>query len=204
MTYLNQHFEIEFKNELNKEQYLHLLDNEFKDSSDNILNTFQTNYYFDTIDQVLKKQHSVLRIRVTDSSNELTFKVPHQDFLMESNYHLSNNDCSDIIQSTQLVLSSYLLPTDSIPKLENISKDTVFRLFNQFDTDRHEKSVGDHLIVLDMTTFQNGVVDYELEVESQSPEAGLDFFNSFLEKHAIKKQKALPKIARAQQNILEL
>lgn len=135
---MNQHFEIEFKNELTKEQYLRILDKEFRNSTDKNPMTSQTNYYFDTIDQVLKKQLSVLRIRVTDSTNELTFKVSHQGFLMESSFLLSNNECTKIIHSTQLVLSSYLLPTDSIPKLESISKDTVFTIFNQFKTIRYK------------------------------------------------------------------
>ena len=87
---------------------------------------------------------------------------------------------------------------------KDLKPDSDFYLFTQFETIRNEKEVNGQLLVLDQTIFQNGVVDYELEVESQSPEAGLDFFNSFLEAHAIKKQKALPKIARAQQNILEL
>ena len=88
--------------------------------------------------------------------------------------------------------------------IKDLKPDSEFYLFNQFETIRYEKDMDGHLLVLDQTIFQNGVVDYELEVESQSPEAGLDFFNSFLETHAVKKQKALPKIARAQQNILEL
>ena len=192
VKYLEQNLEIEFKNLLTKSEYDTLLQTVFSDGNQKKI--VQTNYYFDTKDHQLKNQHSALRIRRTHSFNELTLKVPSQGHLLETNLSLRDNVCSEILKAKQLKLSTIYADIE----IDSISNDSVFYLFNQFETVRFEQTRGDHLLVLDQTTFQNGIVDYELEVESQSPEAGLDFFNSFLEKHAIKKQKALPKIARAE------
>ena len=196
--YLNQNLEIEFKNELTEEEYTLLVKKEFEGLSHSKHMTFQTNYYFDTIDQLLKNQSSVLRIRVTEANNELTFKVPAQGFLMETNYTLTDDQVTEILQSRSLQLSSYIPSTLSIPALEHISKDTVFKLRNQFQTKRLEKQVGEHLIVLDQTTFQNGIVDYELEVEATEAESGRLFMNTLLENYGISSRKSLPKIARAE------
>ena len=196
--YLNQNLEIEFKNELTEEEYFLLVKKEFEGLSHSKHMTFQTNYYFDTIDQLLKNQSSVLRIRVTEANNELTFKVPAQGFLMETNYTLTDDQVTEILQSRSLQLSSYIPSTLSIPALEHISKDTVFKLWNQFQTKRLEKQVGEHLIVLDQTTFQNGIVDYELEVEATEAKSGQLFMNTLLENYGISSRKSLPKIARAE------
>lgn len=195
---MEQNFEIEFKNMLTEVEYSTLLRNEFQESMETP--NLQSNYYFDTLSKTLKEQGSILRVRVRESFNELTFKVPHQGFLMETNYHLSHNEVSEIIQAKQMKLSAYLSSTDSLPELENISKETRFYLFNQFETKRLEKQVDEHLIVLDQTRFQNGVIDYELEVESKDSSQGRMFFEEFLEKYKIPERSTLPKIARAERN----
>ena len=183
---------------LTEADYTKIFECEF--AADDEQKIMQSNYYFDTTDRLLKQQNSALRIRKTPSFNELTLKVPSQGFLLETNISLSDNECSTLLNAKHFKFSD--ITSDIM--IKDLKPDLVFYLFNQFETIRYEKDIDGHLLVLDQTTFQNGFVDYELEVESQSPEAGLDFFNSFLETHAIKKQKALPKIARAQQNNIEL
>ena len=195
---MNQELEIEFKNGLTEPEYFTIFEKEFKDSNPEKQMTFQKNYYFDTIEQLLKKQSSALRVRVTNFGNELTFKVPNRGFLLETNYNLHHNEVEQIIQSNQMKLSSYISSTDSIPELEGLTKETIFYLFNQFETKRYEKEIDGHLIVLDQTTFQNGVIDYELEIETQDPKEGHTFFLDFLEKHGVSRRNSLPKIARAE------
>src|SRR5699024_12555003 len=84
---VEQNFEIEFKNLLTNDEYLELLDKEFPDDSNQRRKKaiYQTNYYYDTSNKDLKKQNSALRIRITDSMNEMTLKVTNKDFLMENN-----------------------------------------------------------------------------------------------------------------------
>lgn len=199
---MEQNFEIEYKNLLTKDEYLGFLDKEFPDNS-NLRSKkaiYQMNYYFDTSNKDLKKQNSALRVRVTDSTNEMTLKVPYQGFLMENNLHLSNNEVSEIINNKQIVLSSFNSSDNDFSFLDQKIKDSTFYLFNSYQTKRFEKSVKNHLIVLDETTFQNGVIHYELEVESNDENEGKIFFDSILKEYGFPIRKASPKIQRAENN----
>lgn len=191
MKYLEQNLEIEFKNLLTKSEYDTLLQTVFSDGNQKKI--VQQNYYFDTKDHQLKNQHSALRIRKTDSFNELTLKVPSQGHLLETNLSLRDNVCSEILKAKQLKLSTIHADIE----IDNISNDSVFYLFNQFETVRFEQIRGDHLLVLDQTTFQNGTIDYELEIESSDAKMGKAFFEEFLQNHSISIRPAKPKIARA-------
>ena len=199
---MEQNFEIEFKNLLTKDEYLELLDKEFPDDSIQRSKKafYQENYYFDTLNKDLKKQNSALRVRVTDSINEMTLKVPYQGFLMENNLHLSDNDTSEIMNNKQIVLSSFNSPDNDFSFLDKEIKDSTFYLFNSYQTKRFEKPVKNHLIVLDETTFQNGVIHYELEVESNDEDEGREFFESILRTYGVPIRKASPKIQRAENN----
>ena len=191
VKYLEQNLEIEFKNLLTKSEYDTLLQTVFSDGNQKKI--VQQNYYFDTKDHQLKNQHSALRIRKTDSFNELTLKVPSQGHLLETNLSLRDNVCSEILKAKQLKLSTIHADIE----IDNISNDSVFYLFNQFETVRFEQIRGDHLLVLDQTTFQNGTIDYELEIESSDAKMGKAFFEEFLKSHSISIRPAKPKIARA-------
>ena len=191
VKYLEQNLEIEFKNLLTKSEYDTLLQTVFSDGNQKKI--VQTNFYFDTKDHQLKNQHSALRIRRTHSFNELTLKVPSQGHLLETNLSLRDNVCSEILKAKQLKLSTIHADIE----IDNISNDSVFYLFNQFETVRFEQIRGDHLLVLDQTTFQNGTIDYELEIESSDAEMGKVFFEEFLKSHSISIRPAKPKIARA-------
>lgn len=195
---MNQNLEIEFKNQLTKKDYVRIFEAEFKPHNPEQI--LQRNYYFDTPDNQLKKNGSALRIRQTPALNELTLKVPSQGFLLETNISLSDNMCSSLLEMGLFKLSDI----SSDIHIETLDPEATYYLFNQFKTTRFERRIDGYLVVLDETTFQNGVVDYELEVESPEAETGLAFFHSFLEKYAIREEKALPKIARAQQNRIEL
>jgi len=197
---VDQEFEIEFKNMLTEVEYEGILQKEFIDYPNSKHMTIQTNHYFDTINKVLKEKGSALRIRTTDVYSELTLKVPHQYFLMETNISLTNKQVADILDTNQIVLSSYLSSDDKMPLPDGLTDNTVFYHFNSFQTKRLEKQVDEHLIVLDQTFFQNGTVDYELEVESADAALGEEFFESFLSNHSIPRRHALPKIARAENN----
>ena len=189
---MNQELEIEFKNLLTKEEYDRIYQSEFSGKTQKKIT--QTNHYFDTKNQDLKALKSALRIRKTNTFKELTLKSPSQGFLLETNVSLSDNEYSEILESKKIKLSSYV--SDS--KIENLPEDTIYYLFNSFQTERYEKQIGDHLIVLDRTTFQDKQIDYELEVESTDGDTGRDFFENFLAKKEIPLRPASPKIARAQ------
>lgn len=176
---------------LTRLEYDGILKREFSDGKQQKI--VQRNYYFDTKDHQLKDHLSALRIRTTQSLNELTLKVPSQGFLLETNIPLSDNKCSEILDAKKLNLSDVSADID----IETLNKQTVFYLFNHFETQRFEKRMGTHLLVLDQTTFQNGRVDYELELESTDAKEGKAFFEAYLKNSAIPYRPAQPKIARA-------
>lgn len=195
---MKQELEIEYKNLLTKNDYDTLLNNEFTTDS-SVIKITQTNHYFDTQDKLLKKNHAAVRIRKSNLINELTFKVPEQGFLLESNFSLDDKQTDLLLNKKKFSLNE--ITNEKIDlKIPGLTNQSVFELFNQFKTIRFEKQVGDHLMVLDQTTFQNSMVDYELEVESNDPLKGKVFFNTLLEKYSIPSRSTSPKIARAESN----
>lgn len=195
---MEQELEIEYKNLLTKDEYDKLLEAEFINHSASSKIT-QTNHYFDTSGKLLKKHHAALRIRETATRNELTFKVPAHDFLMETNFPLNNEQTKDILGKKQFSLDEITNKKIDLD-IPGLLSHSIFKHFNQFQTVRYEKQVGEHLMVLDQTTFQNGVIDYELEVESENSLKGRIFFDSLLDKYTIPSRATLPKIARAENN----
>lgn len=193
---MKQELEIEFKNMLTHEEYQELLQSEFL-NQENPEKITQINYYFDTKDSDLKKQGAALRIRISSSIMELTLKSPSDDFLMETNISLDKETASSILNKKELSLSADIFSNEKVD-LKDIPKDRIFHLFNSMTTERFEKDEDIHLLVLDKTTYQNGEIDYELEVESQDRKKGKEFFHSFLEKHSVPSRPAHPKIARAE------
>lgn len=195
---MKQELEIEFKNQLTKNEYQSILQKDFINELTSI-RVKQVNHYFDTTEKLLKKNQSAVRIRITNTKSELTFKIPSQDFLMEKTFALKEEQVNSILHNKQFSLSGVTKQTIDLG-IFGITNQTIFHHFNSFETLRYEKQVGDNLIVLDQTTFQNGVVDYELEVESLDPMEGQKFFESFLDTYSIPIRATLPKIARAESN----
>lgn len=185
---MTQHVEIEFKNSLTKIEYTKLL------SHLNLAeDTFyiQENYYFDTKEWKLKNLHSALRIRFFSDSAELTLKTPLEKNLLETTDDLS------------LKQGRFFLDTQTIKSNGRVAKQLAdlkinledLFLFGSLVTKRHEKKVGQGLIVLDESTYGNNK-DYELEIETNSREKGEVFFNEFLQFHSIKKRPTKNKISR--------
>lgn len=196
-----QELEIEYKNILTKNEYQRILNAEFKESDSGIHHhkIIQTNHYFDTKEKLLKNQSAALRIRVLDSKNELTFKVPSDDFLMETNLLLDDSQVTNILNKGYLMLKD-LTENKLELNLNNINKESKFIHFNSFKTIRYEKKSDSNLLVLDQTFFQNEFVDYELEVEGDNPIEAKNYFDSILTSYSIPFRKTLPKIARAEKN----
>lgn len=198
---MKQELEIEYKNLLNQSEYQSILHYEFSNAEllQSTQKRIQTNYYFDTCDKKLKKEGAALRIRTQNSHNELTFKVPSANFLMETNLELTAAQTEYVLNKGSLQLSELTKQKLEIG-LSEINEYTIFKYFNHFKTTRYEKKEGANLLVLDQTIFQNETIDYELEVEGQNPQAAKKFFQSILNKYSIPIRPTLPKIARAEKN----
>ena len=198
---MEQELEIEYKNLLTEDEYQTILENEYLklNQDTDYQKISQTNHYFDTNKADLKKQGAALRIRTHNHSNELTFKVPSQDFLMESNFNLDKIQTEYILNKGSLKLSQLTSQPIEL-NLKNIDLNSTFIHFNTFSTLRYEKKDKHNLLVLDQSFFQNKTMDFELEVEGENPEDAKKYFNSILNKYNIPLRPALPKIARAEKN----
>lgn len=198
---MKNELEIEYKNLLTENEYQKILENEFLNvnTRTNYDKIIQVNHYFDTKNHSLKKQGSALRIRRSNDQNELTFKVPKDDFLMETNFSLGKQKTEAILDKKKFSLNTITNEKVTL-NLDNINKETIFEHFNSFKNLRYEKKASKNLLVLDQTTFQNGRINYELEVEGENPIDAKDYFDSILAKYSIPFRESSPKIARAEIN----
>ncbi|MGY3765646.1 CYTH domain-containing protein [Vagococcus vulneris] len=189
---MSNELEIEFKNMLTEEEYRYLVQAYSTPSTHTIT---QTNYYFDTNSNLLKKHRMGLRIRMTDDFNELTLKVPSK-----SDHTLTEITDSLTEADTALFIGKRLLPDNSVVQdylkqtfnlstadLTDIGNLTTYRIENHLDNN--------HLLVLDHSCYY-GKDDYELEMEVTDEDEGQKYFTHFLNTHHIPVRPAQKKLAR--------
>lgn len=146
----------------------------------------QTNTYFDTENQDVKKQYGAVRIRTIQDKKIFTLKIKKDEYThYEFEKEIFTNDIKEIDNPEilswfdQYQIPKALHPTASFTTLRNV----------------YEFENGE--LCLDKTTFKNHI-DYEIEYEYTSEHDGILFFNSILNKYGLKWQKNCPsKIARA-------
>ena len=129
-------------------------------------NTDQKNIYLDTKDQQIEKLGNVLRIRSYKDKRptKLTYKF-------KSPSNKCDEEVTQVIDiTTELkLLQGGLLPNGEVKNAlaaSNISTDK-FYFFGEIKTHRFEIFEGKNTIVIDQNEY-HGVVDYNLEVESDS------------------------------------
>ncbi|WP_404451751.1 CYTH domain-containing protein [Virgibacillus necropolis] len=181
-----QEIEIEYKNLLTEEEFKQLLNHfTFPESG-----TWQTNYYFETKDFSLKAKGAALRIREKAGKYVLTLKEPHTDGLLESHDRLTEGEASrwingDPIEKSQVGKQLHLLGI----RLH----DLVY--YGKLETKRYETNYQGTLLVLDYSTY-NGRSDYELEIEAQTKEDGLNMLHSIIDIYGITEKDTPNKIKR--------
>lgn len=189
--------EIEFKNLLNKQEYNQLLQT-YRDLDTPFF--VQTNYYFDTPDWKLKKQHMGLRIRLKEGDAEYTLKSPLDDQkgLLETTEIFSNEKADELINTATLPQFG-----EVADKLETfkISVDEL-QLIGSLKTKRCEIKLDEtHLLVLDESWYGN-CHDYELELETVSYEEGQRYFRELLDQHHLIQKPVRNKVVRMIEAIL--
>lgn len=187
---MRQEIEIEYKNLLEEEEYLKLRHLYFTDKQKPVT---QKNYYFDTNNFTLKKNHCALRIRLKEAYAELTLKTPFEGHHTETTLDLEYEDAIKMIDS-----ESFELPGEIVDVLnkENISVDPIVFLVGSLKTERLE-SIGSHVIIVLDKSYYADQIDYELEIESDTKAIGEDLFKRILKDNAIPVRPTLNKIARA-------
>lgn len=181
-----QEIEIEFKNLLTKDEF-ELLLNQLPFPTGSVT---QTNYYFETKDFLLRQKQAALRIRHKNNSYTLTLKQPHSEGLLETHDQLTKEEAEcwikgNIIPQTE---TSIQLKDLGIPQEE-------LRCFGHLLTKRTEMRYNNTIVVLDKSIYNNQV-DYELEVEANDYQAGLEVFNNLLTTYQIDQKPTPNKIER--------
>lgn len=172
----------------NIERELKLLIN--KQVYDNIMNSYdfhksiiQTNTYFDTANQDVKKQHGAVRIRTIENKKIFTLKIKKDEYThYEFEKEISSENINEIEDPEILNwFNQYQIPKNLHPT----ANFTTLRNVYEFENGE---------LCLDKTTFKNHV-DYEIEYEYTSDHDGIQFFNSILDQYGLKWQKiALAKL----------
>lgn len=164
-----------------------------KEAFQKILNSYefkkpiiQTNTYYDTHDQIIKKMNGALRIRTIDNKHIFTLKIKkdsitHYEF--EKEIHSSNiNEIND----SEILgwFNKYDIPSNIKP-------------ITSFQTKRYTYDFEHGQLCADITSYENHI-DYELEYEYIDKHDGISFFNHILKKINTEYIKNCPsKIARA-------
>lgn len=186
---MTENIEIEFKNLLTETEFSHLI-KIFK--LDNHRFWSQTNYYFDTVDFLLKQSGYALRIREKHGKFEFTLKQPTEDGigLLETNQNLEASLAHTFIESGDIPDGPI---ADKLSFLSN--KNQGITCFGNMKTERAEIEYMNGLLVFDKS-FYFDVIDFEIEYEVQNFNSGQKLFHQLLESHTIPIRNTPNKIRR--------
>lgn len=181
-----QEIEIEFKNLLSKSEFEVLLQSlPFPEKGKT-----QINYYFETEDFQLRKNHAALRIREKEGKYRLTLKEPHPNGLLETHDELTKEEALEWLQNKPIA------KPETLKQLENLGiQIDAIKYFGSLATIRREYEQEGLIFVLDKSQYNN-IVDYELEIESTDKESGLKAIEDILKQFNITKKDTPNKIAR--------
>ncbi|GAA0432818.1 CYTH domain-containing protein [Lentibacillus halophilus] len=183
---MTQEIEIEYKNMLTADEF------------DQLLNTLpfpkegqtQTNHYFETANFSLKEQGCALRIREKNGDYTMTLKEPHTTGLLETHDHLTKQQADSWLSGN---------PTNADGILKQIADKGIaaadLLYYGSLTTYRRELVYGDVLLVLDVNTYLQ-TTDYELELEAESEQAGLNTMQQLLDDYQIEQRNTPNKIRR--------
>lgn len=184
-----QNIEIEFKALLTKDVYEEILSN-----ACDVEKFKQVNHYFETENDTLKNNKMALRVRVKDSCNKITVKC-----LMDSDKVLYNevSDFLGLCETRNMIENRTIESKIIIDYLnENGIEDVHFPKYNVFTTNRAVCHYDNHVLFLDETIYENGEVDYELEIESENYEDCKNSFFNYAQKYNLENSN-VHKIERA-------
>lgn len=183
---MSQEIEIEFKTMLTEDEFIQLRDTlPFPERP-----VIQINHYFETSQFSLKAKHAALRIREKEGRYTLTLKEPHQLGLLETHDSLTNRDANKWLHN-QAVPQMY-----TTKQLQQLGiKESDLRYYGALTTERYTFHEANIDYMLDKSTYHD-IIDYELEIEASSKEAGIQALHKLLDEAKIVERKADAKIAR--------
>jgi len=156
---MKQNLEIEYKILISQDKFMQLSS---KYTGGKVL---QTNFYYDTYDLSLRKQHISCRIRTIDEQSELTIKTPGP---------VGKNEFTFEHIDPQTVFTR----PDVLAFLSELKVQSPLIHQGTLQTLRTTVPLKHGLLCLDKSTY-NGITDYELEYEVDGDaKKGFDEFNT--------------------------
>jgi uncharacterized protein YjbK len=185
---VSQEIEIEFKNLINKQQYLTLL-NDYSSLRGPIFE--QVNHYFDTESFLIKASQSALRVRYKGNNYVLTLKQPHPEGLLETHQKISDLEFVTLkqqgtIPNGEMATQLRDLLGGPVPKLAYLGHLT---------TTRTEIALDQGLLVLDKSSYFDQV-DYEIEFECDDASSGRRAFKQLIDSWGLSWKEPENKIQR--------
>ncbi len=181
---MSKELEIEFKTLLTREEYLKLCEM-FADKRGNL----QVNYYFDTPRFTLKATEIGLRVRKSDKY-VITLKKKKGYVLQEINETISEDAFKEFLETG-------IVPVQEIKsELDDIIKGQLLKNYMSLSTYRISFPYKKGTVAIDKCKYVD-TVDYELEYEATSYEAGKREFVELVRELKINYKKSQPKIKRA-------
>lgn len=146
----------------------------------------QTNTYYDSPDQIIKKQGGALRIRTIGTKHILTLKIRKDEI---THYELEKEiDTEDVSKIKDSEITGWFQEFHIPKDLNQIA---------QFTTTRQVYECENAQLCADKTVYPNHT-DYEIEYEYHRNHDGISEFNQILSIIGVKYKKNCPsKIARA-------
>lgn len=144
----------------------------------------QTNIYFDTNNHDLSKQKMALRIRYLNNQKIITLKYYNQDDLMEIELltHF-DNPCDE--EQIRILLQQFNITSSVIPIVK-------------IHTIRHLYTTKWAELCIDKNTYDDKVIDFELEYEVKQAHDDITTFLTFIQKFNLTYEKnAQSKLVRA-------
>lgn len=143
----------------------------------------QKNYFYDTENMLLIKHNAVLRVRVQNKKVIITFKEQKEK---KEGYFISdeieNTVSLEEIEPVLAVEKSVLsVCGENKNNVERITGNSDLVQVGMFSTQRIKYSIDDVVLELDRVDFGKGVVDYEIETESEDEEKVRAFLCSLME-----------------------
>ena len=170
--------EIEFKTEINKDEYERLID--LYNLKEKI--SSQINYYFDTPNHSLINNKIILRIREKSYNIKLTSKTPQETGVLERHIILDKDEAYKMIENG---FNAEIIEINEFVKL--IAKLQTFRATMEYKSGT---------LFFDMNKYYD-TIDYEIEFETNDEELGKKEFMEFLTEHNITYKKMVSKSKRA-------
>lgn len=183
---MSKELEIEFKTLLTKEEYVKLC-TKFQDCKRNL----QINYYFDTSRFTLKASDIGLRVRMMDKDRYIITLKKKKGYALQEFNETINKETFDEFLNTGII------PIEEIRKeVEDIIKGQILKNYMSLSTYRISFPYKKGYLAIDKCKYVD-TIDYELEYEATSYEAGKREFVELVREFGIVYKKSQPKIKRA-------